>query len=102
LSDPLPPTDIKITTKKDELQIYVILPSSEKSNFDELRLHGYTDTSESVLLQKVHLNDFDYAINSQTDKQTQRKPHRQIKRPTHRQIYITINRPTHRHTDANT
>lgn len=60
LPDPLPPTDINITMKENKLQVDVILPLSENNNVDELHLHGYTDTSESIQLAKVQPNVVNY------------------------------------------
>jgi len=49
---------MKITVKEDELQVDVVRPTSKKNKFDELHLHGDTDSSESIILEKVHLSFF--------------------------------------------
>jgi len=53
LPDPLPPADIKFSIKRNELQVDVISPSPNINNVDELYLHGYTDTSEPLVLEQV-------------------------------------------------
>jgi len=45
---------MKFTIKGDNLQVDVFLPSAESNNVDELYIHGYTDTSERVVLQQVN------------------------------------------------
>lgn len=60
LPDPLPPADIKFSIKRNELQVDVISPSPNINNVDELYLHGYTDTSEPLVLEQVKWNSINY------------------------------------------